>query len=127
MNTLTFTSLGRTGVCRLVSTDLRNDNFLHQRLVGQHVALKILKDDLTASELRQQESEFEILKKLNDGTDSIIRILNRGNDELILQNGKSSNVSYMAMDYVDHGDLHDEISRQRNGRFSENRAKSTLK
>ena len=33
----------------------------------------------------------------------------------------------MAMDYVDHGDLHDEISRQRNGRFSENRAKSTLK
>ena len=40
---------------------------------GRNVALKILRDDLTANELRLQEAEVEILKKLNgSGGDTII-------------------------------------------------------
>ena len=76
---------------------------------GREVALKILKDDLTAAEIRLQEAEVDILKKLNGGNDRIIQILDSGTDEYIPQYGKSRNVSYIAIEYAQQGDLFDEI------------------
>lgn len=76
---------------------------------GEHVALKIMKDDLEAGIEELVMTEIKAMEKLKH--ENVVQIMEYGTEDYKLRNGKKKEVSFIAFELCKGGDLLDFIDQ----------------